>query len=70
LDLVADGGSLWIDGSEMPIDLEGFLPSPNLHPENFRDEDVFSPELDDLEVEDCCGILKQGEMKLFKLDNG
>jgi hypothetical protein len=68
LDLVADGGDLWIDDDDSPINLASFPPSNKLHPSIFRDEDVFSPDLDDLEVEDCCGILKQGEMRLFKLD--
>jgi hypothetical protein len=43
------------------VNLTNFLPLRLQHPENFRDEEVFSPDLDDLEVEDCCGILRQGE---------
>lgn len=67
LDLVAVGGQLWIDDAVHPIDLSSFQATCQIHPDEFRDEDVFSPNMDDLEVEDCCGILRQGEMKMFTL---
>jgi hypothetical protein len=61
LDLVASGGLMWVDDDSDPIDLLTFRPTLVDHPSKFRDEDVFSPDLNDLEVEDCCGILRQGQ---------
>lgn len=57
LDLIATGGLVWVDGDEVPIDLEHVIPSAAPHPVSPRDEDVFSPELDELDVDDCCGII-------------
>jgi hypothetical protein len=53
-----------VDDDPEPIDLLNFEPKHVQHPANFRDEDVFSPDLNDLEVEDCCGILRQGQSGL------
>ena len=63
--MIARGGTLWIDDDPAPLDLrisrrrwEPIRKSP-------RDEDVFSPEPDELEVDDCCGILTGDGLKLF-----
>lgn len=55
LDLIARGGMVWVDDDTIPLDLEHIAPSSQPHPKNPRDEDVFSPEMDD-----CCGILTKG----------
>lgn len=55
LDLIAAGGLVWVDDDPVPIDLEQVVPSPNAHPRDPRDEDVFSPEVLDVEGDDCCG---------------
>jgi hypothetical protein len=48
------------------MDMERIVPSAQAHPTNSRDEDVFSPKFEDLEVDDCCGILSSnGELKFF-----
>ena len=65
LDMIARGGTLWIDDDPAPLDLENFTPSHAAHPKNPRDEDVFSPEPDELEIDDCCGILTGDGLKLF-----
>jgi hypothetical protein len=68
LDLIAAGGSVWVDGDVDAINLADFQALKSRHPAQFRDEDVFSPDLEDLEVEDCCGILRQGQngLSLFE----
>lgn len=68
LDMIADGGTIWIDDIPKSIDLSSFLAEDVLHTDRFTDEDVFSPELDDISVEDCCGVYSQGEMKLFNIN--
>jgi leucyl aminopeptidase (aminopeptidase T) len=65
LDLIARGGLVWIDDEPVPMDLEAVIPSSQPHPTSSRDEDVFSPELDDLEIDDCCGILTSDGFNLF-----
>ena len=65
LDLIADGGLLWIDDDPEPIDLERVNPSDAPHPTRSRDEDVFSPRIDELEVDDCCGVVTQRGIELF-----
>lgn len=65
LDLIARGGIVWIDGDPEPLDLEQVTPSSRAHPSNPRDEDVFSPETQELEVDDCCGILTEEGLRLF-----
>ena len=57
LDLIARGGLVWIDDDPTPLDLEHIVSSEQPHPNNCRDEDVFSPEALDPNREDCCGIL-------------
>lgn len=57
LDLIAEGGKVWVDEDPAPLDLENISPSSRPHPKDPRDEDVFSPEAGDFEVDDCCGIL-------------
>jgi leucyl aminopeptidase (aminopeptidase T) len=68
LDLIARGGLVWVDDDKVPLNLEGIVPSSHAHPTNSRDEDVFAIEknLEDLEVDDCCGILNdEGGLRLF-----
>lgn len=67
LDLIARGGKVWADDNPLPIDLEHIVPSSRPHATSPRDEDIFSPELDDLDVDDCCGILTNDGLKLFNL---
>jgi hypothetical protein len=55
LDLIARGGTIWVDSDLVPLDLENVAPSSQRHPTDPRDEDVFSPE--SFEANDCCGIL-------------
>ncbi|MEO6192589.1 MAG: hypothetical protein ABIS20_06235 [Thermoanaerobaculia bacterium] len=66
LDLIARGGLVWADDDSVPLDMENIAPSSHAHPTSSRDEDVFSPDLEDLEVDDCCGILtNDGSLKMF-----
>lgn len=67
LDLIARGGLIWADDDAKPIDLERLAGSDQPHPANPRDEDIFSPELDDIDVDDCCGILTSDGLRLFNL---
>jgi hypothetical protein len=67
LDLIARGGRIWADDSAEPIDLEALSVLDVGHPASTRDEDVFSPELEDIEIDDCCGILTGEGLGLFKL---
>lgn len=66
LDLIARGGLIWIDDDPVPLDLENLVPSKNAHPKSPRDEDAFSPESaeEDLDVGDCCGVLTCDGLKL------
>ena len=64
LDLIARGGMVWVDDDPTPLDLEHIVPSSQPHPTNSRDEDVFSPESEDLYVDDCCGILTSDGLQL------
>lgn len=66
LDLIARGGLVWVDDDETPLDLENIVPSAHLHPDNPRDEDVFAPETEELEIDDCCGILTSDGLQLFR----
>jgi len=65
LDLIAKGGKIWVDDDPRPLDLENIVPSFGDHPMSTRDEDVFSPEALELEVDDCCGILDRDGLQLF-----
>ena len=66
LDLVAEGGRVWVDDDPTPLDLEDLSPSSQAHPTSPRDEDVFSPEMDDrLDVDDCCGIITSEGLSPF-----
>ena len=64
LDLVADGGIIRFKDGSPEIDLEDVAPSMSAHPLSTRDEDVFSPESYDLEIDDCCGILTKDGLSL------
>jgi len=68
LDLIAQGGIVWVDEDLTPINLENVAPSSQLHPDTTRAEDVFSPDTEDtdeLDIDDCCGILTTEGLKLF-----
>lgn len=65
LDLIAAGGTIWTDDDPDPIDLECLAASQVAHPSDLRDEDIFAPEAEDLEVDDCCGILTSDGLRLF-----
>jgi leucyl aminopeptidase (aminopeptidase T) len=65
LDLIARGGTVWVDEDPVPLDLEQLVPSLYSHPISPRDEDVFSPGTEELEVDDCCGILTGDGLQLF-----
>lgn len=69
LDLIAKGGMVWIDDDPIPLDLENIPPSKQPHPHNSRAEDVFSPETDELEIDDCCGFLTKDGLQLFTPEN-
>ncbi|MEU0119418.1 hypothetical protein ABZ137_38505 [Streptomyces bobili] len=64
LDLIAKGGMVWMDDQEEPLDLENITPSTAPHPDITRDEDVFSP--DELDVDDCCGIMTADGLRPFR----
>lgn len=64
LDLIARGGMIWVDDEEAPLDLESIAPPAGLHPDSPRDEDVFTGTVE-LEVDDCCGLLKEDGFRLF-----
>lgn len=59
LDLIARGGVIALPGGET-IDLEQLAPSLTPHPDDTRDEDVFSPDVLDIAEGDCCGLLSDG----------
>ncbi|YCI07044.1 hypothetical protein M1D34_31870 (plasmid) [Ensifer sp. D2-11] len=66
LDLIAWGGVVEIDGEAEPLDLETFTPGDAPHPESTYDEDARSGgPIDDIEVDDCCGILTRDGIRLF-----
>jgi hypothetical protein len=65
LDLIARGGFIWVDGEEVPLDLENIMPSAQSHPMSTRDEDIFSPAPDEVEVDDCCGIMTAEGLRPF-----
>lgn len=71
VDLIANGGMVWFDDDPMPLDLENISPSSEPHPNRYFEEDLKSPEdkyseLDDLDIDDCCGILKRDGLQLFQ----
>jgi len=65
LDLIARGGQVWIDDDAAPLDLEKIMPSSRLHPDSTRDEDVFAG-TEELEIDDCCGLLTADGFRLFR----
>ncbi|WP_163832515.1 M29 family metallopeptidase [Spartinivicinus ruber] len=59
LDLICEGGTIWVDSELVPIDLQEIKPSVNAHPENLYAEDLKSPvDQQDMELDDCCGLTK------------
>jgi hypothetical protein len=66
LDLIARGGRVWIDDKPEPIDLADVSKSPNPHPTHTSDEDARSSRsIEDLAIDDCCGILTSEGIRLF-----
>ena len=57
VDLISQGGLIWVDDDPMAIDLEQLVPSFNPHPLHYEEEDVFAP--NDF-GDDCCGVLASG----------
>jgi hypothetical protein len=62
LDLIAQGGSIWIDDEPVPLDLENIHPSLDPHPLSHHnwdisEQDIFEPKGRSLEDQDCCGVL-------------
>ena len=69
LDLIARGGVIALpDGTR--IDLERLTPSDAPHPNDARDEDVFSPDVLDVTEDDCCGLLRDGVLTPCPLPAG
>ena len=68
LDLITSGAKIWVDDDSLPIDLEELTPSTGIHPIYTHDEDVASPELEDLEIDDCCGLLTADGFELFDIE--
>jgi hypothetical protein len=64
IDLIAYGGLVWVDDDPVPFDLDDLAPSAQPHPHNLRADDLRSP-VDDLEIDDCCGVLTRGKLELF-----
>lgn len=64
LDLIARGAMIWTDTEPTPIDLESVEPSDSTHPTKPSDQDVFAVE--ELDVDDCCGILGPDGIRLFQ----
>ncbi|MDE1462727.1 aminopeptidase [Spartinivicinus poritis] len=59
LDLICQGGEIWVDSDHIPIDLQNIRPSINKHPENLYTEDLKSPvDQQRVELDDCCGLIK------------
>ncbi len=65
LDLIAKDGLVWVDGEAAAIDLMNVMPSCHTHPTNLRNEDIVSLELNDLEIEDCCGVFTSDGLRPF-----
>jgi hypothetical protein len=65
LDLIAKDGLVWVDGEAAAIDLMNVMPSYHTHPTNLRNEDMVSLELNDLEIEDCCGVFTSDGLRPF-----
>ena len=66
IDLIAQGGQVFVDDDPTPIDLESFVPARAAHPDAPRDEDVFSPEAAECDIDDCCGIFTEDGLRLFR----
>ena len=65
LDLIANGGLIELEDGSV-INLQNISPSFKSHPQTTRDEDVFSSRFEEIEIEDCCGILTAGGLTLFE----
>ena len=65
LDLIAKGGMVWVDSDPEPLDLDHIIPSTHEHPTRYHEEDVNSPDLEDLDIDDCCGVLNRDGLQLF-----
>lgn len=61
IDLISQGGLIWVDNDATPIDLEQLVPSSNPHPLQYNEEDLRAPE----QFEgDCCGVLASSSKKI------
>jgi hypothetical protein len=70
LDLIARGGTVWIDDNTEPLDLSEVNKSISPHPTHTWDEDARSSRsITDLDVDDCCGILTSEGIRLFEPSN-
>ena len=65
IDLISVGGLIWVDDDPVPLDLENIIPSEQPHPTRCRAEDLKSPGFDELDIDDCCGILTRDGLRLF-----
>ncbi|MGJ8561391.1 MAG: hypothetical protein ACSHX3_14250 [Litorimonas sp.] len=63
LDLIARGARL--EGERGVLDLLSLSQDGSVSDFDTRDEDVFSPEFEDLDVGDCCGILNEQGFQPF-----
>lgn len=68
LDLIATGGEIWIDDEPSPIDLSDVEVSSEDHPAYTYSEDARAIRLEDLEIDDCCGLLTSDGVQLFSRD--
>jgi len=69
LDLIARGGTVWIDDNPIPLDLSSVSKSLAPHPTFTWDADAGSSRgIADLTVEDCCGVLTSDGIRLFEPD--
>jgi hypothetical protein len=65
IDLISQGGLIWVDNDKTPIDLEQLVPSYNPHPLQYNEEDVCSP---DQFLDDCCGVLNSTAISINKIN--
>lgn len=64
IDLIARGGTVWVDDDPVPLELEAIVPSSRPHPTRYRDDDVKTPE--ELSTE-CCGVLDRATGRIIEI---